>query len=98
MHCLIGFFIVAALWLKHATDFLPRSSSMMGLCVVCMEYRDCKRCMCGGGFYCSKECQMWHWAEAPEPHRLDCPIKAARDLFRSLVPRHVADHIFTYVR
>ena len=71
---------------------------MLGLCVICMEYWNCRRCMCGGGFYCSKECQMWHWAEAPEPHRLDCPIKAARDLFRSLVPRHVADHIFTYVR
>ena len=72
----------------------------MGLCVICMEYRNCKRCMCGGGFYCSRECQKWHWADAPEPHCAECPVKVCQDHFRTMMPsmpKHVADLIFSYI-
>ena len=46
-----------------------------GLCCVCLEYADCKRCLCKGGWYCSKDCQKWHWRYAPEPHRDCCPLR-----------------------
>ena len=57
--------------------------------------------MCGGGFYCSRECQKWHWAYAPEPHWADCPVKVAQDHFRTMLPsmpKEVDDLIFSYVR
>jgi hypothetical protein len=52
-----------------------------GLCCVCLSYADCKRCLCKGGWYCSRTCQKWHWRYAPAPHRDCCPL---RDLYRIL--------------
>ena len=61
-----------------------------GLCCVCLEYADCKRCLCKGGWYCSIDCQKWHWRYAPEPHRDCCPLYVFyRTLKKKKIPKDV---------
>ena len=54
---------------------------MYGLCVICLTYADCKRCACGGGWYCSRTCQYCDWADAAEPHRDVCPLRQVKKIY-----------------
>ena len=81
---------------QHHLDF---SRMPLGLCVVCLEYSYCRRCLCKGGFYCSKACQEWHWSSAEEAHKDVCPMKTVRvDVWRANgLPGHLLGNVYKYL-
>ena len=50
------------------------------LCVICLGDGRCKRCPCGAGWYCSRDCQKKHWYDE---HKWQCPVHVARKAVRS---------------
>ena len=69
-----------------------------GLCVVCLNPGDCKRCACGAGWYCSRACQKHDWALSEEPHREVCPLQAFKDICNiHNVPSRVREVILSYI-
>ena len=51
------------------------------MCIVCLEHAWCRRCCCGGGLYCGRECQLAHWPE----HKQACLIQKRRRLLAPLL-------------
>ena len=69
----------------------------MGFCVICAQWADCKRCVCGGGFYCSTYCQRIHWAVYLEPRRVQCGSETARAIVALKVPPEFLTLTLQYV-
>ena len=68
-----------------------------GLCVVCLNFGNCKRCACGAGWYCSHACQIHDWAGSEEPHRDVCPLQVFKDVCDSHdIPNQVRRLILSY--
>ena len=67
---------------EHSHKRQPHQHSPMapGLCVVCLEFADCKRCECGGGWYCGRKCQHFDWQFSEDPHKVVCPIMVLREI------------------
>ena len=69
-----------------------------GLCIVCLDYSKCSSCLCGGGFYCSRECQAWDWAMASNRHKHVCPIQALRDAWQTTaLPKELLGNVFSFI-
>ena len=76
---------------------LPLLAMAPGLCVVCLNPGDCKRCACGAGWYCSRACQKHDWSFSEEPHREVCPLQALKDICNSYnVPSRVREVILSF--
>ena len=72
---------------------------MWSLCTICLEYGDCKRCECRGGWYCSKQCQIADYEDHQEycvavRHRREHRERLAvlREVSPA-IPREVMKHV-----
>jgi hypothetical protein len=86
--------------LPHGTSKVCASCLAMapGLCVVCLNPGDCKRCACGAGWYCSRTCQKHDWASSEEPHRDVCPLHIFKGVCNSYnIPSRVREVILSFI-
>lgn len=69
-----------------------------GLCIVSLNPGNCKRCECGGGWYCSRACQKHDWAISEEPHRDVCPLHTFKGVCDSYhIPRKLREMIVSFI-
>ena len=70
-----------------------------GLCVVCLDPGDCKRCACGAGWYCGRACQKLDWASSVEPHRDVCPMERFKGICDdNHIPSSLRKKILSFLR
>ena len=66
------------------------------LCVICLTPSNCKRCLCGGGWYCGHDCQLFDWKFADDPHRQVCSANLAKQLFRQRLGVDLQRYILSF--